>query len=126
MSHAYRAVGWNWQKRIYDLTLLGGVLLYLAVFIGAGALLRPNATIETLLIRALGTAALLLLHIVLSIGPPLPAGLALPTAALQPPSSGRDHVPLGSGAWRLLDRPVSRLRKRQSDPECPDFERSLG
>jgi len=69
MSHAYRAVGWNRQKRIYDLTLLGGVLLYLAVFVGAGALLRPNATIETLLIRGLGTAALLLLHVILSIGP---------------------------------------------------------
>ncbi|MDX1503929.1 MAG: Rieske 2Fe-2S domain-containing protein [Thermoanaerobaculia bacterium] len=69
MSHAYRAVGWNRQKRIYDGVLALGVLLYLAVFLGVGLLLRPNATAETLLIRALGTAAFLLLHVVLSIGP---------------------------------------------------------
>ncbi|MCP4203336.1 MAG: Rieske 2Fe-2S domain-containing protein [bacterium] len=69
MSHAYRAVGWNRQKRLYDLTIAGGVVLYLAVFIGTAAVLRPNATIETLLIRALGTGALLLLHLILSIGP---------------------------------------------------------
>jgi nitrite reductase/ring-hydroxylating ferredoxin subunit/DMSO/TMAO reductase YedYZ heme-binding membrane subunit len=69
MSHAYRAVGWNRQKRVYDLTLVAVVVLYLGVFLGTGAMLRPNATIETLLIRALGTAALLLLHVILSIGP---------------------------------------------------------
>ncbi|MDH3255371.1 MAG: ferric reductase-like transmembrane domain-containing protein, partial [Acidobacteriota bacterium] len=69
MSHAYRAVGWNRQKRVYDLALAGGAVLYLGVFVGAGALLRPNATVETLLIRAFGTAAFLLLHIILSIGP---------------------------------------------------------
>jgi nitrite reductase/ring-hydroxylating ferredoxin subunit/DMSO/TMAO reductase YedYZ heme-binding membrane subunit len=49
--------------------LLAGVTLYLAVFLGAGAVLRPEATAETLLIRGFGTAALLLLHVVLSIGP---------------------------------------------------------
>lgn len=69
MSHAYRAVGWNRQKRIYDALVLGGGLLYLAAFVGLGALLRPNATVETLLIRAFGTGALLLLHLILSIGP---------------------------------------------------------
>jgi len=69
MGHAYRAVGWNRQKRIYDATLAGGVLLYLGTFLGVSAWLRPQATIETLLIRALGTGALLLLHVVLSIGP---------------------------------------------------------
>ncbi|MFQ5349129.1 MAG: ferric reductase-like transmembrane domain-containing protein, partial [Thermoanaerobaculia bacterium] len=69
MSHAYRAVGWNRQKRLYDLTLLAGVVLYLGLFVGLGAALSPQATIETLLIRAFGTAALLLLHLVLSIGP---------------------------------------------------------
>jgi nitrite reductase/ring-hydroxylating ferredoxin subunit/DMSO/TMAO reductase YedYZ heme-binding membrane subunit len=45
------------------------VLSYLALFAGAGAWLHPNATIETLLIRALGTLALLLLHGILAIGP---------------------------------------------------------
>jgi len=54
---------------VYDLTLLAGVVLYLVIFIVLGAVLHPNVTIETLIIRALATAAFLLLHIILSIGP---------------------------------------------------------
>ena len=69
MSVQYQAVGWNRQKRIYDAVALSGALLYLAVFIGLGAAIHANATIETLLIRAFGTLALLLLHIILAIGP---------------------------------------------------------
>ncbi len=69
MGHAYRAVGWNRQKRRYDAVLLGGVVLYLAVFLGLGFAQYPEATAETLIIRALGTAAFLLLHVILSIGP---------------------------------------------------------
>ena len=69
MTHSYKAIGWNRQKRIYDLTVAGGVLLYLALFIVATVTLRPNATIETALIRGLGTCAFLLLHVILSIGP---------------------------------------------------------
>ncbi len=69
MAHAYRAVGWNRQKRIYDATLAGGVGLYLAGFVAVGAALDAEATAETLLIRAFATCTLLLLHVVLSIGP---------------------------------------------------------
>ena len=69
MSVTYKAVGWNRQKKIYDLTVAGGIVLYLAVFVAIGAWARPNATIETLLIRGFGTAALLLLNVVLAIGP---------------------------------------------------------
>lgn len=69
MSQHYRAVLWNRQKRIYDLTLVGGVVAYLALFILLGSALRPNATAETLIIRAFGTLGLLLLHVILSIGP---------------------------------------------------------
>ena len=69
MSLQYQAVGWNHQKRIYDVVLAGSVFGYLALFVGVGTLVHPNATIETLLIRAFGTGALLLLHIILSIGP---------------------------------------------------------
>lgn len=68
-AHHYKAVGWNRQKRIYDLLVGSGVALYLAAFILVGALLRPNATAETLIIRGLGSCALLLLHLILSIGP---------------------------------------------------------
>src|SRR5262245_11301099 len=69
MSVQYQAVGWNRQKRIYDSVLAGSVLTYLALFTGVGSLVHPNATAETLLIRGLGTAALLLLHVILCIGP---------------------------------------------------------
>lgn len=69
MSVAYQAVGWNRQKRIYDLWLAVGVLLYLGLFLGVGAATHPEATIETLLIRALGSGAFLLLHVILVIGP---------------------------------------------------------
>src|SRR4029079_18106230 len=69
MSVQYQAIGWNRQKRIYDTILAAGVVAYLGIFIAAGALVHPNATIETLLIRAFGTAAILLLHVVLAIGP---------------------------------------------------------
>jgi nitrite reductase/ring-hydroxylating ferredoxin subunit/DMSO/TMAO reductase YedYZ heme-binding membrane subunit len=69
MSVTYQAIGWSRTKKIYDGVLGGGLLLYLALFVGVGAVVHPNATAETLLIRALGTAALLLLHIILCIGP---------------------------------------------------------
>jgi sulfoxide reductase heme-binding subunit YedZ len=69
MSAAYQAVGWNRQKRLYDGVLAAGVLLYLTIFAGVGALADPNVTIETLLIRGLGTAAFLLLSVILCIGP---------------------------------------------------------
>lgn len=69
MSHSYAAIGWNRQKRVYDLVMIAGIVLYLALFIGLGAVLHPQATIETLLIRGFGTCALLLLHVVLCIGP---------------------------------------------------------
>lgn len=69
MSLTYQAVGWNRPKKIYDGVLAGGLAVYLGLFLGAGTVVHPNATIETLLIRALGTAAFLLLHVILAIGP---------------------------------------------------------
>src|SRR5262249_2585867 len=69
MGHGYVAVGWSRQKRVYDAVLTGGVLLYLALFVVLHVTIHPNATIETALIRALGTCAFLMLHVILSIGP---------------------------------------------------------
>jgi nitrite reductase/ring-hydroxylating ferredoxin subunit/DMSO/TMAO reductase YedYZ heme-binding membrane subunit len=69
MSVSYQAVGWNRTKKIYDGLLAAGLVVYLGLFVGVGSLVHPNATAETLLIRGLGTAALLLLHVILCIGP---------------------------------------------------------
>ena len=69
MSVPYQIIGWNRQKKIYDGVIAAGCAIYLAAFVGGGALLHPNATAETLIIRAFGTLALLLLHIILLIGP---------------------------------------------------------
>src|SRR5258705_1695387 len=69
MSHQYQAIAWNRQKRVYDIVLVAGVTLYLTLFIGVSAFLFPYATATTLIIRAAGSAAFLLLHIVLCIGP---------------------------------------------------------
>jgi len=69
MSVAYRAIGWNRQKRRYDAIVLTAVALMLATLVGAGTLVNPNATVDTLLIRALAVTAFILMHVILSIGP---------------------------------------------------------
>lgn len=69
MSHEYRAVNWNRQKRLYDSVLGAGVLALVGLFVGATAATHPNFTVETALIRGLGLTALVLLHVILCIGP---------------------------------------------------------
>ena len=69
MSAFYRAVNWNRQKTIYDGLLTAFVFVYLATFLGVTLGRDPHATLETALIRGLGTAALVLLTVVLAIGP---------------------------------------------------------
>ena len=69
MSHTYTSIGWNRQKKIYDGVMVAGIVLYVSLFVGLGAIVHPNATVETLLIRAFGTCALLMLHVILCIGP---------------------------------------------------------
>ncbi len=69
MSASYRAIDWNRQKRLYDLTLTGGIVLALATFIGVSLAVSPESTAETLILRATSVTALVLLHVVLAIGP---------------------------------------------------------
>jgi sulfoxide reductase heme-binding subunit YedZ len=69
VGHAYRAVGWNRQKRIYDLLIALGVIAYVAAFVAVTLLAHPDAAFDTALLRALGTCAYVLLHVILSIGP---------------------------------------------------------
>ena len=69
MGHGYQAVGWSPFKKRYDGVLAGALGICLALFVAVSLLARPEITAETLLIRAFGTAALLLLHLILAIGP---------------------------------------------------------
>ena len=69
MGLQYISVQWNRQKRFYDAVLVGGLATYLALFGVLTAVLFPYVTPEILIIRATGTAAFILLHIILCIGP---------------------------------------------------------
>lgn len=69
MSHSYQAVGWNPFKRRYDLVLVALIVLFLGGFVGVGLARFPAITMEILVLRATGTAAIVLLHLVLVVGP---------------------------------------------------------
>ena len=69
MSSHFQAVNWNRQKYFYDGTALGGVLLFFALFAIASLVGEPDITAETIIIRGLGLAGLVLLHLILCIGP---------------------------------------------------------
>jgi nitrite reductase/ring-hydroxylating ferredoxin subunit/DMSO/TMAO reductase YedYZ heme-binding membrane subunit len=69
MSTTYRSIAWNPNKRRYDLVAGGTIVGFLVMTVAVQATLRPELTIETLLIRALGAAAFTLLSVILCIGP---------------------------------------------------------
>lgn len=72
MSVGYVAVQWNRHKRVYDAVLLGVVALYVTIFYLAGKALytgRHAISDEILILRAVGTCAFVLLHVVMCIGP---------------------------------------------------------
>ncbi len=72
MTNQYRLVQWNHHKKVYDLLLAGAIVVYLVAFIGVSAILHTgdNAiSVLIVLIRAFGTGAIVLLHVVLAIGP---------------------------------------------------------
>jgi len=72
MSNAYTWVQWNKHKKVYDVLLALGVVGYLAVFMGVSSVVWTGehaVSPMTLMIRAAGTCALLMLHLILAIGP---------------------------------------------------------
>ena len=69
MSHFYQAVGWSPQKRKYDLLVALCMVTYLAVFTTVTLAVQPYATFETLLLRATGSLAFVMLSFILLIGP---------------------------------------------------------
>lgn len=69
MGLDYQLVLWNRHKKIYDKWIGIGMLLYLLSFVGITVITNSETSIETLIIRAFGTLAIVLLHIILAIGP---------------------------------------------------------
>ncbi len=69
MGVEYVSVQWNRQKKLYDAVVAGGVAAFLLTFGVMTKFLFPRVTDEIMLIRAFGTSAFLMLHIILCIGP---------------------------------------------------------
>jgi nitrite reductase/ring-hydroxylating ferredoxin subunit/DMSO/TMAO reductase YedYZ heme-binding membrane subunit len=72
MSTAYKPVGWNRNKLIYDAVLLCGVVAYILLYLKLAPLLSSSVrAVDTpiLRMRAFGSLAFLLLTVVLAIGP---------------------------------------------------------
>lgn len=72
MATSYRWVQWNPHKKTYDLILAAGCGLYLLMFLGVSMAVHcpPNEISPPILImRAFGTLAIILLHLILIIGP---------------------------------------------------------
>lgn len=72
MSVRYTWIQWNRHKRVYDAVLLGFVVVFIAAYIGVSALIVPTGQATSpliLLIRATGSCAILMLHLILAIGP---------------------------------------------------------
>lgn len=69
MGVSYQAIGWNRQKKRYDLIMLGLMALYLLSFVLLNVIFYPEITPETLIIRAFGSLAFVMLHVILIIGP---------------------------------------------------------
>jgi nitrite reductase/ring-hydroxylating ferredoxin subunit/DMSO/TMAO reductase YedYZ heme-binding membrane subunit len=72
MGATYKAVQWNGNKVVYDLFVLAALAAFITVFMVVGLMTHASghrADPVVLLIRALGSAAFLMLTIVLMIGP---------------------------------------------------------
>ena len=72
MSVGYTSVQWSRHKRVYDAVAAGGAALYVGLFFVATKLLftgNQSPSDEIVLIRATGSCAIILLHIILCIGP---------------------------------------------------------
>lgn len=72
MSVGYVAVQWSTHKRIYDLCVVGGVLVYVGAFAAWSLATHRGAHAiapEILAIRATGSCAFVMLHLIVCIGP---------------------------------------------------------
>lgn len=69
MGLNYQFVLWNKHKKMYDKIIVLSMLLYLILFAVVTLVFNSETSIETLILRAFGSLAIVLLHIILVIGP---------------------------------------------------------
>ncbi len=69
MGLDYQLVLWNKHKKTYDKIIVLSMLLYIILFAVVTLVFNSETSIETLIIRAFGTLAIIMLHIILVIGP---------------------------------------------------------
>lgn len=69
MSVKYKPIIWNRQIIIYDAILVISLALYIYLFVFASKSIDPDIDLKGVNIRAYGSAAFLLLHVILAIGP---------------------------------------------------------
>src|SRR4051812_15882937 len=72
LGHGFHFIHWTPFKRRYDAALVLCVIAYLATFVYVAKRVWPGAhaiSDEILVMRAAGTCAIILLHVILSIGP---------------------------------------------------------
>jgi len=60
---------WNAHKKTYDKIIVVSMLLYIIMFAAITFVFNSETSIETLVIRAFGSLAIIMLHIILVIGP---------------------------------------------------------
>lgn len=69
MGLDYQLVLWNKHKKTYDKIIVLSILLYIILFSVTTIVFNSETSIETLIIRAFGSLAIVMLHIILAIGP---------------------------------------------------------
>ena len=90
MSADYQAIQWNKLKITYDVFIIIGIIGYVATYMAVSYFMHPqprDISQTTLLIRALGTCAFIMLHIILFIGP-----LARLSSVFKPLLYNRRHL----------------------------------
>jgi len=69
MGLDYQLVLWNKHKKTYDKVVALYMLIYIVLFASITIIFNSETSIETLVIRAFGSLAIVMLHIILVIGP---------------------------------------------------------
>jgi len=87
MGLDYQLVLWNKHKKTYDKIIAASMLLYIILFAAVTLTFNSESSIETLVIRAFGSLAIIMLHIILVIGP-----LARLNTSLLPILYNRRHL----------------------------------